>query len=88
MNDNKEIDIKIQLSYMATWADRSVFYVSKMLVEQVDINKRYSNIKQCIGINILDFKYIPEEQRFHTVYHISEDTSHKVYTNFPLSTNA
>ena len=57
MNNEKEIDIEIQLSYMATWADRSVFYVSKMLVEQVNINKRYSNIKKCIGINILDFKY-------------------------------
>lgn len=81
MNNEKEIDIEIQLSYMATWADRSVFYVSKMLVEQVNINKRYSNIKKCIGINILDFKYIQEEQRFHTVYHICEDTSHKVYTD-------
>ena len=81
MNNEKEIDIEIQLSYMATWADRSVFYVSKMLVEQVNINKRYSNIKKCIGINILDFNYISEEKRFHTIYHIHEDTSHRVYTD-------
>ena len=81
MNDDKEIDIEIQLSYISAWADRSVFYVSKMLVEQVDINKHYSNIKKCIGINILDFKYIQEEERFHTIYHICEDTSHKVYTD-------
>lgn len=77
----REIDIEIQLSYMTAWADRSVFYVGKMLVEQVDINKHYSNIKKCIGINILNFKYIHDEPRFHTVYHISEDTSHKVYTD-------
>lgn len=77
----KEIDIEIQLSYMAAWADRSVFYVAKMVTEQVDIDKKYSNIKKCIAINILNFKYIRHDKRFHTVYHISEDTSHKVYTD-------
>lgn len=81
MNNNTEIDIEIQLAYMKAWADRSTFYVSKMLVEQVGINKKYSNIKKCIGINILDFDYIKDTQRFHTVYHISEDTEHIKYTD-------
>ena len=81
MNNNTEIDIEIQLAYMKAWADRSTFYVSKMIVEQVGINKKYSNIKKCIGINILDFDYIKDTQRFHTVYHISEDTEHIKYTD-------
>lgn len=71
-----EIDIEIQLSYMAAWADRSVYYVAKMLVEQVNIDQKYSNIKKCIGIDILDFKYIRHTDRFHTSYHINEDTEH------------
>ena len=74
MNNNTEIDIEIQLAYMAAWADRSAFYVSKMLGEQIGINKKYSNFKKCIGINLLDFNYIKETSRFHTIYHISEDT--------------
>ena len=81
LNDSKEIDIEIQLSYMAAWADRSVFYVAKMLTEQVDINKKYSNIKKCIGINILNFKYIKHTQRFHTSYHIYEDKEHFKYAD-------
>ena len=81
MNNNTEIDIEIQLAYMKSWADRSTFYLSKMLVEQVGINKRYTNIKKCIGINILDFDYIKETNRFHTIYHISEDTEHIRYTD-------
>lgn len=81
MNNNTEIDIEIQLAYMKAWADRSTFYVSKMLVEQVGINKKYSNIKKCIGINILDFKYMDDTQRFHTVYHLREDTEHIKYTD-------
>ena len=81
MNNNTEIDIEIQVAYMKAWADRSTFYVSKMLVEQVGINKKYSNIKKCIGINILDFKYMDDTQRFHTVYHLREDTEHIKYTD-------
>ena len=71
-----EIDIEIQLSYMAAWADRSVYYVAKMLVEQVNIDQKYSNLKKCIGIDILDFKYIRHTDRFHTSYHVNEDTEH------------
>lgn len=81
MNNNTEINIEIQLAYMAAWADRSAFYVSKMLVGQIGINQKYSNLKKCIGINLLDFNYIKETSRFHTTYHISEDKEHIRYTN-------
>ncbi len=81
MNDDTEINIEIQLAYMSSWADRSAFYVSKMLVGQIGVNKKYSNLKKCIGINLLDFNYIKETQRFHTTFHISEDTEHIRYTD-------
>lgn len=81
MNNDTEIDIEIQLAYMSSWADRSAFYVSKMLGEQIGINKKYSNFKKCIGINLLDFNYMKQTERFHTIYHISEDKEHYVYTD-------
>ena len=71
----------MQLSYLKSWADGSIFYLSKMLVEQVGIDKRYSNIRKCIGINILDFKYIRNTDRFHTSYHILEDKDYTLYTD-------
>ncbi|MDE6658178.1 MAG: Rpn family recombination-promoting nuclease/putative transposase [Oscillospiraceae bacterium] len=81
MNNDKEIDIEIQLSYMVAWADRSVFYVAKMMTEQAEINKKYSNFKKCIGINILDFNYISQTEQFHTVWHIREDSENIKYTD-------
>ena len=81
MNDDTEIDIEIQLAYMKAWADRSTFYVSKMLVEQVGINRNYTNIKKCVGISLLDFNYIKETERFHTVFHLREDTESIKYTD-------
>lgn len=73
LNNNTEIDIEMQLSYLKSWANRSVFYLSKMLAEQVGIDRRYSNMKKCIGINILDFNYIKGTDRFHTSYNILEN---------------
>lgn len=77
----KEIDIEIQLSYMAAWADRSVFYAAKMLTEQGEIDQKYSNFKKCICINILNFSYVQQSERFHTAWHIREDTEHIKYTD-------
>ncbi len=77
----QEIDIEIQLAFMAAWADRSVFYVAKMFTEQGEINKKYSNFKKCIGINILNFNYIKQTERFHTIWHIREDSEPLQYTD-------
>ncbi len=81
MNDNTEIDVEIQIAQMSAWADRSTFYLSKMFSSQVDINKRYTNLKKCITINILDFNYLKDIEKFHTVFHISEDEEHKILTD-------
>ena len=81
MNDDTEIDIEIQLAYMRAWADRSTFYVSKMLVEQVGINRNYTNIKKCVGISLLDFNYIKGTDKFHTVFHLREDDENIKYTD-------
>ncbi len=80
MNDDTEIDIEIQLSYMKSWADRSTFYLCRMVSEQSDINKTYSNMKKCAAINILDFNYT-ETKRFHTTYHVREDKEHLLFTD-------
>ena len=72
----KEIDIEMQVSYLSTWGNRSIYYVAKMLTDQRGIDKKYSNIKKAIGIDVLDFTYMKETKRFHTVYHVSEDVEH------------
>jgi len=41
MNDNTEIDIEIQLSKLLVWADRSLFYLSKMYTEQIKEGEDY-----------------------------------------------
>jgi len=80
--DNKmEIDIEIQLSELKVWADRSLFYLSKMYTDQIQSGEPYSVFKKCVSISILDFILFPGETEFYSCFHIREDTRQFLYTD-------
>ena len=55
MNNDTEIDTEINLSELKVWADRSLFYISKMYTEQIQQGQQYDVFKKCVSISILDF---------------------------------
>ena len=76
-----KIDIEIQLSRLLAWADRSLFYLSKMYTEQIGEGEDYTVFKKCVGISILDFKLFEGSTDFYSCFHIREDTRNTVYTD-------
>lgn len=81
MNNNTEIDIEINLSELAVWADRSLFYLSKMYTEQINAGQDYSVFKKCVSISILDFVLFRDDPNFYSCFHLREDTRGTVYTD-------
>lgn len=81
LNNDTEIDTEIQLSELAAWADRSVFYLSKMYVSQIKKGEKYDMFKKCVSISILDFILFKEDKNFYSCFHIMEDTRHTKYTD-------
>ena len=81
MNNNTEIDIEIQLAAMNIWADRALFYLSKMYTEQINAGEDYTVFKQCVSISILDFKLFEYDPEFYSCFHIREDSRHFLYTD-------
>ena len=81
MNDNTEIDIEINLSRLKVWADRALFYLSKMYTEQIKPGEDYSRFKKCVSISILDFILFEDTPEFYSCFHIMEDTRHTLYTD-------
>ena len=81
MNDNVEIDIEIQLSPLKVWADRSLFYLSKIYTEQIETGQNYTVFKKCVSVSILDFILFKNENEFYSCFHILEDTRHTLYTD-------
>ena len=81
MNNDVEIDIEIQLSELKVWADRSLFYLSKMYVEQIEEGQQYDVFKRCVSISILDFTLFHDTDEFYSCFHLREDTRHTLYTD-------
>lgn len=81
MNNDTEIDTEIQLSELKVWADRALFYLSKMYTEQIKQGQTYDVFKKCVNISILDFTLFPKEAEFYSCFHIREDTRNFLYTD-------
>ena len=81
MDNNREIDIEIQLSAMNVWADRALFYLAKMYTEQIKSGESYTVFKKCVSISILDFVLFKEEEEFYSCFHIREDSRNFLYTD-------
>ncbi len=93
MNNDTEIDTEINLSELKVWADRSLFYISKMYTEQIHQGQQYDVFKKCVSISILDFilfeepKNISEDpntpspSNFYSCFHIWEDNRHFLFTD-------
>ena len=81
LNDETEIDIEIQINPLSIWADRSLFYLSKMYAAQISAGDSYRLLKKCISISILDFRLFADSGEFYSCFHIREDTRHTLYTD-------
>ena len=81
MNNKVEIDIEIQLAELKVWADRSLFYLSKMYVEQIEAGDTYKVFKRCVSISLLNFTLFPDTEDFYSCFHLWEDTRHTLYTD-------
>ena len=81
MNNKVEIDIEIQLAELKVWADRSLFYLSKMYVEQIESGDTYKVFKRCVSISLLNFTLFPDTKDFYSCFHLWEDNRHTMYTD-------
>ncbi len=81
MNDDTEIDVEIQLMVFKAWTSRTLFYVSKMVTEQIEEGEDYSEIKKCVSISILDFKLFDDTEEFYLCFHLREDTRNTLYND-------
>ena len=81
LNDETEIDIEIQINPLSIWADRSLFYLSKMYAAQISAGDSYRLLKKRISISILDFRLFTDSGEFYSCFHIREDTRHTLYTD-------
>ena len=70
--DGKRFNIEIQISDEADYDKRALYYWAKLYTEQLKVAQDYSTLAKAIGIHILNFTSIPEAEKYHNVFHITE----------------
>lgn len=77
--DGKRFNIEIQISDEADYNKRALYYWAKLYTEQLKSNEDYSYLSKAIGIHILNFTSIPEVEKYHNVFHITEKETGLLY---------
>lgn len=81
LRNGTEIDIEIQIAKLSVWAERSLFYVSKMYTDQIKSGDEYEILNKCVSISVLDFRLFEDSEEFYSCFHISEDSRHSLFTD-------
>lgn len=65
LNNDRIINIEIQVVHYDHWDKRQLFYLSKMYAENARRGEDYDTLPDCISIAILDFNLTEDEEYFH-----------------------
>ncbi|MCL2589881.1 MAG: Rpn family recombination-promoting nuclease/putative transposase [Betaproteobacteria bacterium] len=68
----KMIDIEIQVAEQPQMRERIIFYLSRMITEQVSRGESYQKIERSICILITDYVQIPENDCYHNRYRLHD----------------
>ncbi len=77
--DGKRFNIEIQISDEADYDKRALYYWAKLYTDQLKAAEGYGQLSKAIGIHILNFISIPEAQKYHNVFHITEKENGLLY---------
>ena len=79
-NNGEHINIEIQVKNEYNMIKRSLYYWSKMYQGQLTKGKDYDTLSRTICINILDFKYLKNDN-FHNCYRLKEKNTNEELTD-------
>ncbi len=85
--DGKRFNIEIQISDEADYDKRALYYWAKLYTEQLKVAEDYSLLSKAIGIHILNFTSIPNVDKYHNVFHVTEkETGLEYFKDLELHT--
>lgn len=85
LNGETLINLEMQVLHLAFWKERSIGYLCRSF-DNLNKGNSYADTKPAIHIGILDFDISPEAPEFYASYHLSNDITHKKYSDkFRLS---
>ena len=81
VDDKAFVNIELQVSRQNYMPKRSMFYISRMISEQMVKGQDYETLKPVIGINLLDFSLFDDIDTWHNVARFKLDNTDKILTD-------
>ena len=81
MQDGTKVDIEVNIAPFSAWPERSLFYLAKMYIGQIEKGDPYTVLKKCVHIGILDFVLFPGEEGYYSQFHLWEDQRKLKYSD-------
>ena len=81
MKNSGQVNVEMQVAAYEYWAERTLFYLSKMFTEQIHEGEGYDVLEKCIHIGILDFEIFEDTDAFYSRFHLWEDSRHIKYSD-------
>ena len=80
LNNERKINIEIQVLEYLFWEERSLFYLSKMYIDDFSKGEDYSKLEECIHIGILGFD-LPHADHYYSVIRLMDEKTHVIYSD-------
>ncbi len=80
-NKYRLINVEIQLNQRSDYADRALFYWSRLFSGSLKSGDAYSELPVTISLNILGYSMFPDREKYHSVYVPKEEKCNDVLTD-------
>lgn len=85
LNDDRKVNIELQVKAQKEWKKRNLFYLAKMYVDDLQSGEKYSRLRKCICISILGFN-LTESGTCHTKYRLRDMDGNEFSDQWELHT--
>lgn len=80
-------NIEMQLSDEDDYDKRALYYWARVYAAQLEQAMNYSKLRKTIGIHILNFISIPNEEKYHSTFYLTEkETGYRFFKDMELHT--
>ena len=81
LKDGEQIDFEMQVEAFDCWANRSVYYLSKMYAGEIKEGEGYDCLKKCIHVSILAYDHFRDDKECYRRIAFCDTKTGKEYTD-------
>lgn len=81
LKNGTQIDFEMQVEAFDYWDKRQIYYMSKMITEQLHEGDDYDQIQKCIHVSFLDFDFIKNDDKWYRKIKLCDIETGEIYTD-------